>query len=53
MMFIIANDGYIFGGYNPTSWLSQYCYADCDDAFLFSIKDARGQRKPFKCAIRK
>ena len=39
MLLVKANNGYVFGGYNPTSWFSQYCYSDCDDAFLFSLVD--------------
>jgi hypothetical protein len=37
LTLISANGGFVFGGYNPTSWVSQYSYSDCEDAFLFSI----------------
>ena len=53
MILISANNGYIFGGYNPTSWISEYCYSECDDAFLFSITDPSNHRKPFKCVLSK
>lgn len=44
-------DGHIFGGYNPTSWLSECIYIECEDAFLFSVTDGQG-RKPIKFPIR-
>eukprot|EP00347_Sterkiella_histriomuscorum_P011410 403372566 len=53
LLFVKTNTGYIFGGYNPTSWLSQYCYQDCDDAFLFSIHTPNSKRPPFKCPVKK
>ena len=37
---IIEANGYIFGGYNPTSWVNSYSYSECDDAFLLSFTDA-------------
>ena len=52
LTFVKANEGHIFGGFNPTSWVSQFIYAECEDAFLFSITDGRG-RKPAKCPVKK
>ncbi|CAI2383290.1 unnamed protein product [Moneuplotes crassus] len=43
-------DGHIFGGYNPTSWISEYVYSKCEDAFLFSLTNGKG-RKCIKCPI--
>ncbi len=45
--------GYIFGGYNPTSYLPQYSYSDCEDAFLFSVCAPNSSRPPFKCPVRR
>ncbi|CDW72297.1 b-box zinc finger family protein [Stylonychia lemnae] len=53
MMIIKTQQGHIFGGYNPSSWVSQYCYSDCDDAFLFSIFTPGAKRPPFKCPVKK
>ena len=39
LMFVKANEGYIFGGFNPTSWVSEFMYSECDDAYLFSVTD--------------
>lgn len=50
-MLIKANHGYIFGGYNPLSWVCDFAYTDCKDAYLFSITDGKG-RKPVRCPIR-
>jgi len=35
-MIVKTNDGYIFGGFNPTSWVSEFMYSECEDAYLFS-----------------
>ena len=51
-MFVKGNHGYIFGGYNPLSWQSDFMYTDSNDAYLFSVTDGKG-RKPVRCAIRK
>lgn len=51
LMIVKANEGYVFGGFNPTSWVSEFQYSECDDAYLFSITDGKG-RKPIKCPIR-
>jgi len=45
--------GFIFGGYNPVSWLPEYCYSDAEDAFLFSVAAPGLKRPPFKCPVRK
>jgi len=41
-MLIKLTDGHIFGGYNPTSWVNEFIYVECEDAFLFSITDGMG-----------
>lgn len=51
-MFVKTTDGHIFGGYNPVSWVSDFCYSDTKDAYLFSVTDGKG-RHPIKCHIRK
>ena len=50
-MIVKANEGYIFGGFAPTSWVSEFLYSECDDAYLFSITDGKG-RKAIKCPIK-
>lgn len=45
-------DNYIFGGYNPISWISENMYNETDDAFLFSLSDGKF-RKPYKCSLKK
>lgn len=44
-MFIKANHGHVFGGYNPQGWKSDFSYTDTKDAYLFSVTDGKG-RKP-------
>ncbi|CDW75950.1 b-box zinc finger family protein [Stylonychia lemnae] len=51
LVIVKANEGHIFGGFNPTSWVSEFMYSECDDAYLFSITDGQG-RKPIKCPIK-
>ena len=51
-MFVKANHGYIFGGYNPLSWMSDYSYTDTRDAYLFSVTDGKG-RKPIRCPVKR
>lgn len=50
-MFVKANHGYIFGGYNPESWVSDFSYTKTADSYLFSVTDGMG-RKPVKLAVR-
>ena len=52
LVLVSTNDGHIFGGYNPTSWLNSFSYSDCEDAFLISFRDSTGKRKPFKCPVK-
>jgi hypothetical protein len=52
IMFIKTNNGCIFGGYNPVSWLSDFCYSATDYAYLFSVTDGKG-RQPVKCPVRR
>ena len=36
IMMIQTEEGYIFGGYNPTSWISEYVYSQCEGmVYLF------------------
>ena len=51
-MFVKANGGYIFGGYNPCGWKSDFSYSASDEAYLFSVTDGKGKRKPVRCPIR-
>lgn len=50
-MIVKANVGHIFGGFNPTSWVSEFMYSECDDSYLFSITDGKG-RLPMKCMVK-
>ena len=36
-MFVLANGGYVFGGYNPVSWLSDFLYTETDESYLFQV----------------
>ena len=36
-MFVKANHGHIFGGFNPVSWTSDFSYTEAEDAYLFSV----------------
>ena len=46
-----TSDGYIFGGYNPESWISDFVYTETTESYLFSVTDGKG-RKPIKCPVR-
>jgi hypothetical protein len=50
-MFVKANHGFIFGGYNPQSWLSDFAYTDTKAAYLFSLTDGKN-RRPMRCPVR-
>ncbi len=52
IMFVKANYGHVFGGYNPLSWISDFCYTDTAEAYLFSVSDGK-DRKPIRCPIRR
>ncbi len=52
LLIIKTIDGYVFGGYNPISWISEYMYNETENAFLFSFTDGK-YRKPLKCPIYK
>jgi len=51
LLIVKANQGHIFGGYNPVSWVSDFCYAETNEAYLFTITDGQG-RKPMRCPIK-
>ena len=50
-MLVKANQGHIFGGYNPVSWTSDFSYSETSEAYLFSVTDGQG-RKPVKCPVK-
>ena len=50
-MLVKANQGHIFGGYNPVSWQSDFSYSETSDSYLFSVTDGQG-RKPIKCPVK-
>ena len=37
LTIVKANGGFIFGGYNPVSWVSDFMYAETDESYLFQI----------------
>lgn len=49
--FVKANEGHIFGGFNPVSWVSDFMYSETNEAYLFSVTDGKG-RRPIKCPIK-
>ena len=56
-MLIKANKHYVFGGFNPQSWMSEQLYLECEDAFIFSLARKKGDNKddgltPYKCQVR-
>ena len=51
-MFIHANKGYVFGAFNPTSWVNEFTYSETDEAFLFSLCEPLRRRRPFKCKVK-
>ena len=51
-MIVKTNNGHIFGGYNPLSWVSDFSYSPTDQAYLFSLTDGKS-RPPVKCPVRK
>lgn len=52
LLLVKLEDGHVFGGYNPISWISEYMYNECEDAYIFSITDG-SMRKPMRCPIKK
>ena len=52
LMIIKTIEGYVFGGFNPISWVSEYMYNETDNAYLFSLTDGK-YRKPLKCPVYK
>ena len=41
-------EGYVFGGFNPVSWISEVMFNETENSFLFSLTDGK-YRKPMKC----
>ena len=37
LTFVLANGGYVFGGYNPVSWLSDFMYTESVESYLFQV----------------
>jgi len=52
LTLVKLEDGHIFGGFNPLSWINEFMYNHTEDSFLFSISDGK-YRKPMKCLIKK
>jgi hypothetical protein len=52
LMIIRTIEGYVFGGFNPFSWISEYMYNETENAFIFSLTDGK-YRKPLKCPVYK
>ena len=50
-MFVKTTGGYIFGGYNPVSWESEFKYSPTTDAYLFSVTNGGG-RQPMRCPVK-
>ena len=48
-IMLVSANGKVFGGYCPTSWVSEYCYTESDDAFIFQLK---GSKRMFKCPVK-
>ena len=44
-------DNYVFGGFNPVSWMSENMYNETEEAFLFSLSDGK-YRKPLRCPLK-
>jgi hypothetical protein len=51
LTFVKANDGHIFGGFNPTSWVSEFLYNETEDAYLFSVTDGKGRYDPLNARL--
>lgn len=49
----IANGkgSYIFGAFNPYSWIEDNVYLNAPEAFIFSVTDGKG-RKPYKFPVK-
>lgn len=41
LMIVRANHGHIFGGFNPSSWVSDFAYTDTLESYLFSVTDGK------------
>ncbi|CAI2385890.1 unnamed protein product [Moneuplotes crassus] len=60
ILLVKANDNYIFGGYNPLSWIKENVYLNTTGSFLFSLTDGKGRgvikfpvkRNRSSCAIK-
>eukprot|EP00347_Sterkiella_histriomuscorum_P019889 403339925 len=64
IMFVKANNHYIFGAFNPMSYMSENIYLDSDEAFLFSLtrkqtiirdngfEEHASVFRPVKCEVR-
>jgi hypothetical protein len=51
IIFVKANHGHIFGGFNPLSWVSDFAYTDTKEAYLFSLTDGK-KRPPVRLPVR-
>ena len=43
IMIVKTEDDRVFGGYNSTSWISEYVYSQWEEAFIFSVTDGRAR----------
>ena len=46
LTLVSANYGFIFGGYNSTSWIPNYTYSTAPNSFIFSLRRPRGIPDP-------
>lgn len=52
LILVKTSDNYVFGGYNPLSWINENMYNETEDAFIFSVSDGK-YRRPLKCPVKK
>ena len=51
ILIVRTTDNYIFGGFNPLSWINENMYNEAEDAFIFSVTDGK-YRPPIKCPVK-
>jgi hypothetical protein len=61
LTLISANFGFLFGAYSPVSWISEFCYSETYESFLFCLRRPRGipdqngeltLQAPFICRVK-
>ena len=45
-MFVKANNGYIFGGYNPVSYINDFAYSETSSSYLFQVFNPQTTHDP-------